>query len=255
MHMTHFNLSKLKYTLIATISLFLLASMPTYATEGFAPVEGFARGFIFGEEIAGATITVLETGLRLKTDAQGKFGPFLYPIGKPITLTLAGFGYKTTQSSTQIVPPEGLVGPYQNITFQVPSLMTYYLLAHIIGAEFDSNSCHVVTTILAKGKTMDDAEQGEPNAIVTLSPYVSETPFYFDIFTEGPLKGKTNPFTKGLTVTTKDGGVGFFNLPPRESPYTISAQKDGNIFTQAQFLCRKNTFVNISPPLGPMAQF
>lgn len=94
-----------------------------------------------------------------------------------------------------------------------------------MGATFDDDKCHVVTTVLANGKTLHDAKQGEPDAIITLSPYVNETPFYFDIFKGWLFKNKTNPFTKGLTKTTEDGGVGYFNLPASDKPYTLSAQK------------------------------
>lgn len=246
-------LHRYTYRIFTSCIAAALIAAPCYAKEDFAPVSGFARSFILGTELSGATITVLETGLKIKTDNHGHFGPFLHPVGKPITLLFEKWGYKTTQSGTQIVPREGLTGPHDNITFQIPSLETYYLLAAIVGADFDENSCHVVATITANGKTLDDDEQGEPEAKVTLTPFVNETPFYFDIFKDGPLKGKTNPFTKGLTLTTKDGGIGFYNLPPRDEPYTLSAEKNGVAFTQAQFICRKDVFINISPPRGPMA--
>ncbi|RDI36461.1 carboxypeptidase regulatory-like domain-containing protein [Aquicella lusitana] len=225
------------------------------ANNGTAPVSGFARSFILGTPLSDATITILETGEKIKTDKQGHFGPIQYPVGKSITLVFEKFGYKTTQSGTVIVPPAGLTGPYDNITFQIPSIETYYLLAGIVGAKIDENSCHVTSTIIAYHKTLDDIPQGEAGAKVTLTPYVNETPFYFDIFKNvpGPLKDKTNPFTKGLTETSEDGGVAFFNLPPRDEPYTISAVKSGVVFTEAQFLCRKGAFINISPPRGPMA--
>ncbi|VVC76949.1 hypothetical protein AQUSIP_22760 [Aquicella siphonis] len=241
-----------KWLAICAVVLSTLSS-PASAAEEFAPVSGFARSFILGTELSDATITVLESGLKLKTDSHGRFGPFLYPVGKPITLLFEKWGYKTTQSGTFIVPRDGLTGPHDNITFQIPSIETYYLLSTIIGVDFDKNSCHVVTTVMAYGKTLDDPEQGEPGAKITLTPSVNVTPFYFDIFEEGPLKGKTNPFTKGLTLTTRDGGVGFYNLPPREEPYTLSAEKNGVMFTQARFICRKDVFINISPPGGPMA--
>lgn len=233
----------------------ILSSYSTYALtkEATAPISGFARSFILGLPISNATITVLETGQTITTNSEGRFGPFLYPVGKPITLTIEKFGYKTTQSGTVVVPPAGLTGPYDNITFQVPSIESYYLLAAIIGAKIDDNSCHLATTITAYHKTLDDIPQGEENAIVTLSPAVNAVPFYFDIFKEGPMKGKTNPFTKGLTMTSEDGGVAFFNLPPRDEPYTLSAIKPSVAFTEAKFVCRKGVFINVSPPRGPMA--
>src|SRR3990167_287723 len=238
------------FTIIASYS----ASTFAIRYEEAAPISGFARSFVLGTPLADATITILETGLKIKTDAKGHFGPIFYPIGKPITLIFEKFGYKTTQSGTLIVPKSGLTDPYDNVTFQVPSLETYYLLAAIVGAKIDDESCHVTSTITAYHKTMDDDQQGEVQAKAILIPYMNEMPFYFDIFTDGPLKGKTNPFTKGLVHTSPDGGVAFFNLPPSNTPYTISAVKAGVIFSKAQFICRKGVFINISPPRGPMAE-
>jgi hypothetical protein len=151
------------------------------------------------------------------------------------------------------VPPEGMMGSLHNITFQVPSIATFYLFATIIGAKFDDEKCHVVTTVLANGRTLDSPRQGEPNAKVTLSPFINETPFYFDLFKGGLFKNKTNPFTKGLTAVTEDGGVGFINLPVSDIPYSLSAEKAGVTFSTVKFLCRKGAFINISPPGGPMA--
>lgn len=245
------RLFKLYFTFF---SLFL-SSTSFALTKKTAPVSGFARSFITGSIISNADITILETGEKLKTDNNGHFGPINYPIGKPITLELQQSGYKTTQTGTFIVPPNGLTGPFDNITFQVPAWETYSLLAYVIGANPDENNCHVVITVTDFHKTMDDIPQGEPDAKITLSPFINETPFYFDIFKSGPLKGKTNPFTKGLTQTSDDGGVAFFNLPPLHNNqlYTVSAQKEGLVFTETKFWCRKGAFINISPPKGPMA--
>lgn len=238
---------------IIVLSILLFMTTLAYANENMAPVSGFAKEFIMGTPITNATITIVETGQKIKTDNNGNFGPFPYPVGKPITLILEKFGYKTTQTATVDVPPEGLTGPHNNMTFQVASMATYYLLNAIIGGKMDDKKCHVVTTVLAYGKTMDDDPQGEEHAKIKLTPYVDETPFYFDIFKDGPLKGKTNPFTKGLVETTADGGVGFYNLPPSDQPYLITAEKDGVTFTTAKFICRKDMLINISPPQGPMA--
>lgn len=243
-----------KFLAVISFATILFIQPAAYASkEGFAPVSGFARSFIMGSEIANATITIVETGQKIYTDNHGKFGPIDYPIGKPITLMLEKWGYHTTQSGTIIVPPEGLTGPYNNITFQVPSSESYYLLSTIVGASEDANACHVAVTITAYHKNMDDDPQGEEGATVNISTRTDQPPFYFDIFRSGPLKGKTNPFTKGLTRTSEDGGVLIFNLPPQDKPYTVTATKAGTLFTEAQFLCRKGVFVNISPPRGPMA--
>lgn len=225
------------------------------ATENtMAPVSGFARSFVLNTPISNAKITILETGQQIKTDKKGHFGPILYPVGKPITLYFEKFGYKATQSGTMIVPKSGLTDNYHNISFQIPSIPTYYILAYLVGAKINEESCHVASTITAYHKTLDDVPQGESDAIANIKPNSKETPFYFGIFKNGPLKGYTNPFTKGLIKSSEDGGVLFFNLPPRTEPYTLTAEKNGVEFSQAQFLCRKGVFINISPPLGPMSQ-
>jgi hypothetical protein len=239
---------------IATLVALSIASINiSYADRpATAPVSGFARSFILGTELSNATITILETGEKIVTDDHGHFGPFRYPIGKPITLQFEKFNYKTTQSGTFIVPKEGLTGEYNNITFQIPSIESFYLLKTIVGGQAHEEDCHLTTTIIKYHKTMDDLPQGEEGAKLTISPSVDEKPFYFDIFKSGPLKDKTNPFSKGLTSTSEDGGAAYFNLPPSEKPYTLSAEKDGKKFTEVQFICNKGAFINISPPTGPM---
>lgn len=222
------------------------------ATNQLAPVSGFAESFLSTAPIADGTITILETGEKLKTNSRGNFS-FNYPAGKPLTLIFEKEGFKTTQSGTIIVPAEGLTGPYKNISFQVPSNEVYFLFSKVIGAKVDDNQCHVTTTITAFHKTLDDVPQGEVGATITITPNVAEKPFYFGMFDFWPVKGKTNPLSHHLTAASLDGGVAFFNLPPSEKPYTLSAVKEGVKFTKAQFLCRKGMFINVSPPQGPMA--
>lgn len=245
-------LSKLYPSIVLTAIAASISSSAIASQPVTAPVAGFARSFLVSLPLAGATITVLETGERFTTDKTGHFGPFQYPVGKPITLQFDKWGYKTTQSGTVIVPKDGLAGPYDNITFQIPSIETYYLLANIIGATIDEESCHLTTTVTKFHKTMDDLPQGEDGAVIKVFPTVSDTPFYFGIYESGPLKGKTNPFMKGLAKTSEDGGVAIANLPPRNEPYIITAEKDGKVFSEASFKCTKGAFINISPPKGPM---
>ena len=230
------------YTFLA-IFIGMISTSVLAAPSKTAQVSGFARSFILDTPIADATITILETGAQVTTDQNGHFGPFAYPVGKPITLELEKFQYKTTQSATVIVPPEGLVGRLNNITFQVPSIESYYLLATVIGGKEDPTSCHLATTITAFHKTMEDCPQGEAGATISISPRVNETPFYFDIFKQGPLKDKTNPFAKGLRQTSEDGGVLLFNLPPREKPYIITAQKNGMVFAR-QFIYKVRLLIS-----------
>jgi hypothetical protein len=228
-----------------------LLSHFAYASTGTAPVSGFARSFIFSSPIEGATITVNETGKTVTTDSEGRFGPIDYPIGKLITLTLSKWGYKTTQSATIIVPKEGLTTRYNNITFQVPSIQTFYILSKLIGATMNDNDCHLTTTVTHYHKTMDDIPQGIPGAQLSFLPKVQARTFYFDIYRSGPLIHKTNPLTKDLTATSEDGGAAIFNLPPRAEPYILYAEKPGVKFTKVMFICKKGAFINISPPQGP----
>lgn len=252
--MKQMKINKLTLSVLAIAALALPVSGNSSNNDGTAPVSGFAMSFLSGEIIPGAKITVMETGQTVETDPRGHFGPINHPIGTPITLVLEKSGYVTTQSGTFIVPKQGLIGPYDNITFQVPSTYVYYLLKKAVGAYEDPESCHLTSTIIAYHKTLDDIPQGEADATVSITPNVKETPFYFDIFKSGPLKGKTYPFPTGITKTSDDGGIAYFNLPPRDEPYTLSAQKDGVTFNSVQFICRKGAFINISPPGGPMAQ-
>jgi hypothetical protein len=223
-----------------------------HAAAQTAPISGFAHSFILGSKLADGTVTVLETGFKLKTNSNGDFGPFYYPVGKPITLEFSKWGYKTTRTATVMVPPEGLTDAYNNITFQIPSLESYYLLAKIIGAKIDDNSCHLTATVTGYHKTMSDLPQGEADVTVAVTPAATEKPFYFGIFKNGPLKDKTNPFAKDLVSTSHDGGIAFFNLPISDKPYKLIAHKNGVKFSEAEFKCDKDVFINISPPRGPM---
>lgn len=222
--------------------------------EQTAPVEGFARKFGTTEPIVGATITVLETDEKLKTDKNGNFGPIQYPVGKDITLVFEKIGYRTTQTATVTVPPEGLVSPYNKMTFQAVDHFTFLLFAGAVGEILDETKCHFVATVTSFHKTMDDLPQGEENATVTMMPAPSKKPYYLDIFKDGPLKDYTNPFSKGLTATSKDGGVIFANLEPSNMPYYFTANKSGMRFNTVKFLCRKGMFINMSPPQGPSVQ-
>lgn len=244
----HFQLKKI---FLRAAMMGMLANCSFAATDT-APVSGFAKSFLMGGRIANATITVLETKQKFKTDKNGNFGPFQYPVGKTMTLQFKKWGYKTTQSSSVIVPAEGLTGPFDNITFQVPSIITYYALATVMGATIDKNSCHLTATVTAFHKTLSDIPQGIADVKVAISPAVTEQPFYFGVFKKGPLRDKTNPFTHKLKKTTEDGGIAYFNLPVSDKPYTLIATKPGVKFTAATFLCQKNSFINISPPRGPM---
>lgn len=227
------------------------------------PVTGFAQSFLFDNKISRAKIAVLETGKIIYSDKKGNF-QFCAKPGAQITLLLKKKSflpwndYKTTQSATFVVPKNGFVGRFNNITFQVPTMATYRLLKTIIseerGIQLDPTKCNIVTTVTAFHKTLYDDPQGEPNATVFLQqshkPIMLPTqPFYFGI-----IAGKTNPFTPKRVTTSLDGGVLIYNLAASNVPYLIFARKKGVQFNAKQFICKPGAFINISPPQGPTVQ-
>ncbi|KTD43189.1 hypothetical protein [Legionella parisiensis] len=219
-----------------------------------ALVSGFARSFISGQPIADATITVLENNnLKFKTDSSGKFGPFEWPVGEPITLVFekpGSFwsGYKTVQTATLIVPPEGIHDEnfLKNISFQVPSNVAYQFLSFAMGETEDPKACQIAATITPPNTTMDDIPQGVEGVTVSLSPKVDAKTFYFGIF---PFIHKTNPFIKTLKATSLDGGVAFLNVPPGD--YIMKAEKGNIPFSEVKIKAREGMIVNASPPQGP----
>ncbi len=222
--------------------------------EGYALVSGFARSFISGAPIADATITALENAqIRLQTDANGQFGPIEWPIGEAITLVCEKSGsfwsgYKTTQTPTFIVPPEGIndSNMLKNISFQVPSNMAYRLLSIAMGISEDPECCQIAATITPPHTTMDNIPQGVEGVTASLSPCVNSRPYYFSMF---PLLHKTNPFIRSLNATSLDGGVAFTNVPPGD--YILTAEKNNIPFSTVHIKARKGVVINASPPNGP----
>ena len=135
-------------------------------------------------------------------------------------------GYHSTQGAEVLVPQSGLVGPHHEYTFQTPRTITFKMLSAILPTKIDPLACHIVTTVAAFNKTLEDDPQGEPGATVSLynskHGRLSQKPFYYEIF-----HGKTNPFARGLNATTQDGGLVFLNVPPQTEPYTLVATKPG----------------------------
>lgn len=222
--------------------------------EDTALVSGFARSFISGAAIPNATITVLENeALRFQTDRAGKFGPFSWPVGQPLTLVFekpGAFwtGYKTTQTATLIVPPNGFNDKnyLKNISFQVPSNFAFKFLSFAIGIKEKPNTCQIAATVIPSDTTMDDIPQGIKQVKVSLSPDINSKPFYFGMF---PFFHKTNPFVRSLKSTSLDGGVAFLNVPPGD--YVMRASKKDMTFSEIKIKAREGVVVNASPPHGP----
>lgn len=242
----------LRVVLLAAVCL-APPAMGYYQTT--ANVTGYARSFVMDHRIAGATITASSDGLHPElnttTSSDGRFS-FEWPVGQRVELTVTAEGYYPTTGAALVVPPNGLSGLHNEYTFQTPRMVTYEALKAVVihwqHGKIDPTCCHVVTTVCAENKTLQDDPQGEPGATIELDPpLVTKIPaFYFGI-----IGGWTNPLSRGLLNTSADGGAAFFNVPVREQPYTLLATKDGVTFSNTSFYCRPNRLVNIAPPKGP----
>jgi len=163
----------------------------------------------------------------------------------------------TIQTGTYVVPQEGFTGAQHELAIQAANDLLYAVLKPTweleSGQKLEKGMCHVLATITAYGKTLNDCPQGEAGATAYLiAPgNYNHKVFYIGEFKSGPLKCKTNPFTKGLTETSADGGAFYMNLPPSRTPYTFSATKPGVQFSSVNFLCNKDAFINLNPPHGP----
>lgn len=137
--------------------------------------------------------------LLVTTDAYGRYA-FDYPAGRNVTLFAAPHGYHPTQTPTVTVPPAGLVGKHGELTFQVPRVITFDVLEEILPRRIVPGHCHVVVTVAARNKTMDDKPQGEAEATCALDPLppTADAPFYFGMFA---INDDTNPFKRGLKAT------------------------------------------------------
>lgn len=223
-------------------------------------ISGYAQSFILDTAISDANITVLETNQQALTDSNGRFSFCVFPhTWMTLTLTKKSLwpwdNYLTTQTASYWVPETGFVGPYHEITFQVPRMTTYDLLKDIIKEERDAtvnpNACTLVTTIAGYHKTLKDDPQGVAGAKLVLDYNGHDITSAFNPFYFGIVAGKTNPFTPGRDVTSKDGGVLIYNLIPSNNYYDISASKKGVKFSSAYVWCRPGSFINVSPPQGP----
>jgi len=240
-----------------------LVGLSLVFNAGAQPVNVRGHAFIFGllgEMLEGATYAVLERPDlgQMTTGAGGAFG-FGAQVGDNVTIVMSKDEYRTTQTSTMRVLPGPTYAGTTELTVQIPSTVMWEFMKLIVekesGVSMDSSACQVVVTVCAANKTMENVPQGEPNTTVAIHPPMpagSAPPFYFGAFKEGLLKNLTDPFAKGLTSTSFDGGVVFLNVPASDEPYVITAYKEGIVdFSYTVIQCTAGSFVNGSPPWGP----
>lgn len=211
-----------------------------------ASVEGDVLPFLTevqGARISSAKVSVLEhPELSVVTGNDAHFRLDGLVVGEKVTLVVEHPDYKTTQTSTVIVPPAG-IHPFP---VQVVSNELFDALAGIVPQppELDKY-CAIASTVGRFGTSLYVyARQGVPGADVALSPAVpaENGPLYFNEAVVPDAK---------QTSTSIDGGVIFYRLPPGE--YVMSASKASTVFGSVSFQCRAGFVVNAGPPFGPLA--
>ena len=241
-------------------------------TKKKALVEVFAKEF-HGPPIADASVTDLHSGKVWKTNASGYVGIESAP-GEKLTLMFQGGKYPDVQTGTIIVPPKGLTGEDNEITFEVPSRGLYKALLFAFGGP-KTGTRHVATTVLAAGSNLHH-NFGEPGAKVYLVGTDGkryENVLYLAAKSDGHgshttswpsaiLKRRLSQVFSaaarrvGESATTIDGGVLIPDVPYGE--YKIVAEKkdaNGNpvIFSEARVTVAEVSpkLINVSPPQGP----
>lgn len=218
-------------------------------TSAVAAVSGNAFDFSAeGGRVAGATITILELpGVSAQTDAEGGFSFPDLEVGSELTFVLDHPDFAPIQTGTFRLPPEGL----SRVTFQAPSHDMFAFMATLAGIQPDPERCQLASTVTRYGGSLygPGGSHGESGATVDSAPPISDRfgPIYFGLYDSGLIYPD-----RGLTETSEDGGVLFLNVPVGE--YTLSAHKEGVVFSQVELECRPGMLVNASPPWGLTVQ-
>ena len=172
---------------------------PTYSVSGnafsFAP-----PGFPGWGRIEGATVSVLEMpGFETTTVEHGYFEIDDLPVRSDITLVLRADGFPVTHTKTFRLTDADI----DEVTFQVPHLDLFQLLAGVVGAEIDDDKCQIVSTATFLGGSLYlPNAHGEAGARVMLTPtdHDADGPIYFN---ESVIPDRSQE------LTSLDGGVVF----------------------------------------------
>lgn len=217
------------------------------------PVKLVALDYVSGHPLSNSQMQWLENGTTFITDSNGAV-EFDAEVGVNITINFPGDAtYHQTQSTTVIVPPEGLTTLLNQIVMQIPSHLLFDVFFLVVPGKKNDSACQVVVTVCNVNKTVYDHAQGLPGTVAVLDPPIESKTFYFG--TWGKLSNATNPLPNNLTSTSFDGGVIFENIPVNaEQWYVVSAYHEGYEFTQSYFRCtQEGLFINGAPNLGPRA--
>ncbi len=192
------------------------------------------------QPIKRALVTILEyPGYFTITDECGRYSFSGLKAGMKFTLCLAHPSYRTTRTQTFTMAGEDM----KQMSFQVPDHLAFHVMCVISKTQPDPSKGHIASTIITRDpKTFTNLGfPGEPGCTVTIEPRLPEAcgPIYFN--------EKTLP-TRGLTETTRDGGICYVNVPPGE--YTLFAHKEGIEFEPVKVKVSAMTFTNAAPPYG-----
>ncbi len=208
-------------------------------------VEGDVLAFmseVDGERIAGATVSVVdrpELSVVTGDDAHFRFD---VPVGSDLTLRVEHPSYKTTQTATITVGPNG-VAPF---AIQVVPTGLFKALSGLVPLPVEEDQFCVIASTVARmgGSLYVHLRQGIEGAAVTLEPAApaESGPIYFN---ESVLPDAMQP------STSKDGGVLFYRVPPGD--YVMHASRADTVFNEVRFQCRAGIIVNAGPPLGLLA--
>lgn len=228
-----------------------------------AMVRVWAKQYETFQPVAGARLTDIPTGETVVTGPDG-YAELSVEAGRVLTLKLEKNGLAATQTASVIVPPEGLMDPFHEITLQAPGLWLYRILMFAFGRP--KTGCHhLVTTVSAYEKNLhdDDGEAGVRVTLISADGQRRDDAIYLGHilgFTEWfvPILAARIPFLFRLRhrSTSPDGGAIFQNVAP--GSYRLEAAKldesghpvpfkraEVEIFPDSPLL------VNLSPPHGP----
>ncbi len=252
-----------KFTVLFTSLLLIQAPL---ALASNAPVYIYAEPAGSKKPLENITIDDLIKGIPVDDwNYSNKLYHFNSLIGQDLTLLFQHNHYKTSQSATFSISPNGYTGTHSLISWQPINTILWKALKYsteIVNlTKMKDGYCQVLTTVSEKGKTLDDDPQGEAGATVDLVSDSWTLPVkpYSKVFYLGILAKKTFPMPN-LKSTTADGGVIFLNVEPGHK-YKIITNKVGVKFTQPEFICKpqlwdqlglsETILINISPPQGP----
>ena len=218
-----------------------------------APVRLVAFNFIRkSHHLPNHPIQRMETGEVFNTTSDG-YLEIDIPVGQNVTFTSLDYnGFHATQTATVQVPDEGLNTLSTMMVLQVPSNWIYDLLEWLVpGKKKTTGFCQFVVTATDVDVTWADFPQGLEGTVATLDPPLSTNSYYFGTF--GWFSNKTNPLPNDLTSCSWDGGVLFENVPIRDEPYVVTAEREGYTFSETIMYCHNEGLVNAAPNQGPKA--